>query len=123
MKLFMKILASFLICGSAWGTVNHNAILSINTASTSITTGAYVQLTASIVKTSSRLLIVNGSSSIIKVAYGASGSETDIVAVGASGQIYIDLQSINIASAGTRIALEAVDATASSGWIVVSLLP
>ena len=96
-------------------------ILSINTASTSITTSAFVQLSASTPIPSANLLIANATTSIIIVGIGAAGSEVGLVAVGASSQQIIELG--NILPAGSRISLEALNATASSGYISVSLIP
>lgn len=96
-------------------------ILSINTASTSITTGAYVQLSVSTPIVTTKLHIVNNTSSIIKVGVGASGSEVGLLAVLASSQIMLQLD--YLLPLGSRISLEALDATASSGYIAVSLIP
>lgn len=101
---------------------NQNNIVSINTASTSITTGAYVQLSSATPIPTSKISIINNTSSIIKLAYGASGSETDLVAVLKTSQVTIDL-GLNVLPSGARLSLEALDATASAGFIAVALLP
>lgn len=96
-------------------------ILTLNTGSTSVTTGAFVQISASTPIPTTKIVIANGSSSIIKIGVGASGSEVALISVGGSSTLQLELG--NILAAGSRISAEAVDATASSGWITVSLLP
>ena len=105
----------------AIATVNTSSVINLNTASTNVTTGAYLTLSASLPFSPSQIIVVNGSTSVIKLAYGASGSETDFVAVGGSSTTLIALT--RHLSAASRLAVEAVSATASSGYISVSLLP
>lgn len=111
----------FVFSSFAFAAANHNAVLSINTASSNISTSAYTQLTASTPQPVSKMIIANGTTSIIRVATGASGSEVDLLAIG--GSATINLQLNNIIAGSTRIALEAVDSAATSGYITVSLLP
>lgn len=109
-------------CDPAHATANTSNVLSINTATTNITTSAYVTLGN--VPTSfspSKIIITNNTSSIIKISYGASGSETDLVAILPAFQEIVPLERHLVA--GVRIAIEAVDATASTKYVVVSLLP
>lgn len=96
-------------------------ILSINSASTNITTGAFVQLSAASPIAVSKMIIANATTSIIIVAVGASGSEVGLVAVGASSQTVLELG--HALAASSRISLEALNTTASSGYISVSLIP
>ena len=96
-------------------------ILSLNSASTNITTSAYVELSASSPIPTSKLVIMNKTSSIIALGTGASGSEIGLVATGPSLQTVVDLGAV--LPAGTRLALIAIDATASSGYVSVSLMP
>lgn len=89
-------------------------------AGTSITTSAYAQVTASSSVPASRIMIVNTTTSIIKIATGASGQEVDLVAVGPSSTTQFIVG--NLIKSATRITAEAVDANPSTGNLVVSLL-
>lgn len=101
--------------------VNTASVVNLNTASTSVTTGAYVTLSAAIPSAPSQLVIVNATASVIKFAYGVSGSEIDFVSVGASSTTVIENLVRHLPS-GARLSVEAISATASSGYISVSLL-
>ncbi len=116
--IILSLLSSF-----ALATVNQNNVQNLSASSTNIPTASYVQLVASTSINCSRIFVVNTTASIVKVAYGASGSETDLVSILPSGQAFIDLASINILPLGTRIALEAVGSAATTGYVSVSLLP
>lgn len=118
--LIAFLLPLFFVCNANAASSNAN-ILSINTASTNITTSAYVQLSASSPITTRKVLVANGTSSIILVAIGAAGSEQGLFAIFNSASVIIDLS--NTLPAGSRISLEAVSATASSGYVTVSLMP
>ena len=87
---------------------------SINTASTNITTSAYVQLIASTAAAVTRLYMWNTTGSIIKFATGA--SPTDFFYLGPGGTATADVA----IAASTKISLEALDQTASAGWIFVT---
>lgn len=121
MRNWLVFLCLLLVSSLTFSAGTSNNILVINTGSTSITTGAFVQLSASTPIPSTNLVIANGTSSIIKVATGASSSEVSLISVGGSSTLSIKLG--KALPAATRISLEAVDATASSGYITVSLLP
>jgi hypothetical protein len=86
-------------------------------ASTNVTTLAYVQLIASTANVVNNLCISNSSGSIIKVGTGAPASETARIYLPAGGAgCYTNL---NIPAA-TRISLEALDATASTGYFLLT---
>lgn len=105
--------------------VNTANVLSLNTATTNVTTAAYVELTVSATGAPiacSQLVIANKTASQIKIAVGVSGSQTDLVAVLAGVQQSITV-SLNVLPIGSHIWVEAIDATASTGYISVSLLP
>lgn len=101
--------------------VSNANTLSLNAASTNIPTGSYVQLSASCPIASANLIVVNTTTSTIRIGLGASGNEVAVVAVGPSSTSRIVLQNL-LLQAGTRVALEAVDTAATSGYVVVSLL-
>ena len=112
----------FLIFAShSQAAVNTANILSLNTATTNVTTGAYVALSTSLPFGPSQIVVLNNTSSVIKLAYGASGSETDFISVLPSFQIVVPLNRHLVQ--GVRLSVEAVSATASTGYISVSLIP
>lgn len=122
----MRILCLLLMlampaCTPATAAVNTSNVVNLNTASTNVTTSAYVTLSAAIPINASALVLVNGTSSVIKLAYGASGSETDFVSIGGSATLYLQL--VRHIPSGARLAVEAVSGTASTGYISVSLVP
>ena len=103
------------------GAVNSANVAALNTATTNVTTSAYVVMIASSATIISKLVFANATSSVVKIAYGPSGSETDLAAVGASSTVSI--QSGVPFPLGTRFVVEAVSGTASTGYITVSLVP
>lgn len=121
---FMTGLIAFLLClllsPQTLAAVNSSNVLVLNTATTNLTTAAYVTISSSLPTTPSYVIIANATTSVIKIAYGASGSETDFVAVGASATTMITLNRHFLQ--GVRLSLEAVSATASSGYVTVSLI-
>jgi hypothetical protein len=106
----------------AFATANTANVISLNTATTNVTTSSYVTLVSSLPIVPSQIVIVNATSSVIKLAYGASGSETDFVSVSGSSTIIIDQLSRHL-TMGVRLAVEAISASASSGYVSVSLIP
>jgi hypothetical protein len=117
-----------LVCLSptqSFAAANTANILVLSTTSTNVTTSAYVAITAAggTPIPISQILFVNNTSSTIKIAYGASGSETDYAAVGPTDQLLIPITSVSFVPVGTRLAVKAVDTTASSGYLAVSLIP
>ena len=97
-------------------------ILSLNAASTNITTASYVQISASTPINMTRMYVINATSSVLILGYGASGSEIGYVAIPASSAGSYDV-GLNVIPAGSRIAVIAQSATASSGYVTVSLMP
>ena len=87
-------------------------------SSTSVTTGAYVQLIASTTADVSKLRIFDSSGQTLKLATGAAASETDLCLVFPGGNEEIE---VNIPS-GTRISIQAVSADATSGEISINLI-
>lgn len=88
-------------------------------SSTNVTTGAYVTLIASTSIPTARLQILDTSGKILRLAIGAAGSEVDICSTAVSGVVIIPYY----IPAGTRIAIEAIDANATTGYNVLSLIP
>lgn len=96
-------------------------ILSINTAATTITTSSFVQLSASTPVATQKVLVANETTSNIYVATGASGSEVGIFAIGPNATEMIPLS--YVIPEASRVSLKAVDASATSGYITMSLFP
>lgn len=120
---FLCLLAFFLnACTPAFAATNTANVATLNTASTNVTTGAFVTLMASSAVVASKIVVANASTSVIKISYGIAGSETDLLAVGGS-VTSIQIQSGVPFAIGTRFAVEAISATASSGYITLSLIP
>lgn len=117
---FLLALLAIFFSVPAFATASNANVLKINTAVTNITTGAYVQLSASTPILTGKIVVTNQTSSIIIIAFGAAGSEVGIFAINATSNAVIPLSVILPST--SRISLEAVDATASSGWVTVSLL-
>lgn len=117
---FITLLLCTLFITDAFATASNANILKIDTSATNITTSAYVQLSASTPITTRKVVISNGTSSILLMAIGASGSEVGLFAITATSSLVVELS--NTLPAGSRISLEAVSATASSGFVTVSLL-
>lgn len=87
--------------------------------STNVTTSAYTTLVASADTSYGRIEILDTSGKILKIAIGAEGSEIDICSVAVSGTIVIPY----FIAAGSRISIKAIDASATSGYNVLSLIP
>lgn len=87
---------------------------------TSVTTSAYVQLDSGIAGDTNELEIFCSSSSVLKLATGAAGAEVDIpfyiTPGGNDGRV-----GVGLIPRGTRLSVKAVDATASTGQLVVNL--
>lgn len=101
---------------------NPNNVVSLDAATTNITTSGYATLVASTPIGTTQIVVVNTTSSIVSLAVGKAGSEVDLAAVHGGDQIsfYVGL---NVLSQGVRLSLRAVDTTASTGYVTVSLLP
>lgn len=90
----------------------------LNTASTSVTTGAWVQIVSSTASAFSAVAVSNSGASPLKLAIGAASSEVDTgIAIhpGSSGTVILPLNS----KAGVRLSLEALGATQSSGYVTI----
>ncbi len=87
--------------------------------STNVTSSAYVELVAATPFPVSRIQVSDTSTKLLKIATGAASSEVDIVTCPISGSVLIPYQ----IPAGTRLSIKAIDATASTGYNVVTFLP
>lgn len=88
----------------------------IDYTSTSVTTGAYVQLLASTLATITEVEIFDSSGQTLFLAYGSAGSETNLcyITPGGNGRIPVTIPN------ATRVAIKAVSATANAGEITVN---
>lgn len=98
----------------------HTAVVSI-LGSTPIATSAYSQLVASTPFPVTKLVISNGTDANITLATGASGSEIDMVCVGAGNTAVVDI-GLNQIPIGTRLAVEAALAASTKGVYSVSMM-
>lgn len=85
-------------------------------SSTSVTTGAWVQLIASTASTINSFDIFDSSGQTLELGTGAAASETRLVLVfpGGNGRVPVSI------AAGTRISIRAVSGTANSGEIDIN---
>lgn len=88
-------------------------------SSVNVTTSAYVQVVASSAAVINRLYIADTSGSAIILATGASGSEVEQLYIGPGGN---DAPYELTIPASTRIAIKALDVTATSGQIIITAL-
>jgi hypothetical protein len=87
-------------------------------SSSSVTTGAWVELVASLSAQVNKLDIFDSSGETLELGTGAAASETRLILVTPGGNGLLPVQ---IAS-GTRVSLRAVSATANTGEIVLNFL-
>ncbi len=91
---------------------------SLDTSSTNITTGAWVQLIAALTYGASAVEVINMSAQPLQLAMGGSGSEVAIAYTippgGSPGLIPAEFL------AGARISTKAIGATVDSGYILLN---
>jgi hypothetical protein len=85
--------------------------------STSVTTSAYVQLTASTVSAVNKIEIFDSSGEALILAVGGAGSEVDQLYIFPGGNGPVDLA----IPASSRISVKAKTATASAGFLAINL--
>jgi hypothetical protein len=95
-------------------------VMTLSYAGTNVTTGAYVTFGNAPI-TSGTIIICDNSGQIVKVAFGSVGNEVDQLTAPISSCMQVPL-TINVNS-GTRISLKAVNASATTGYSVISFLP
>lgn len=88
-------------------------------SSGTVTTSVYVTLIAATAVACNKLEIYDSSTKILKIALGSAGNEVDICSCPVSGIAVIPYY----IPKGSRISIIAVDATASTGYNVLSLIP
>lgn len=98
-----------------------NQVCVFSYASTNVTTSAYVTLVAATTIPTASLLITDTSGKVIKIAVGPAGSEIDLFQVSVSGTMFIDIP-LNQIPQGSRLSLKAIDASATTGYNVTTLL-
>ena len=88
-------------------------------ATTNVTTSAYVTLDASSPQSTSNLLIVDTSTQLMKLAVGAAGAEVDLCTFQGNGNPVLVPTFV---TAGVRLSLKAISASATAGYCTVSYL-
>lgn len=96
-------------------------VLSYSYASGTVNSTAYVQLVGSTAVNTNRIELCDSSTQLVKIAFGASGSQVDRYVTSGSGCIVLDVYPTLVS--GSTIWLKAVGASATSGWDVLSLFP
>lgn len=86
-------------------------------SSTNVTTGAWVQLVASLASAVNMIEIFDSSGQTLELGIGAPASETRLILVfpGGNGQVPVSIGS------GTRLSIRAVSATANAGELDINL--
>lgn len=118
MKKSWALLGFLFFSSAALGAANTTQVNVLSYSSTNVTTSAYVALVASTPISVSKLEVCDTSGKILKIASGQSGSELDLFSVQVSGCIVVPYY----LPAGSRLSIKAIDATASSGYNVLSFL-
>lgn len=100
------------------GALDVSQILIHQYASTNVTTGAYVQLTASTTSEIKKLQIFDSSGEMLVLAVGGSGSEVNKLYIfpGGNGDIDVSIP------AGSRLSIKAVSGTASVGTLLINCI-
>ena len=117
--LHVVIALSFLLGAKSFAANVTTGVNVFSYAGTNVTTSAYVTLVASTPYNVSKFQMCDTSTKILKFATGSAGNEVDLWTNTVSGCVLIPVA----ISAGSRIAVEAVDATASSGYNTLSFFP
>lgn len=86
-------------------------------ASTNVTTGAWVQLDSALDETVNAIEVFDSCGSVLKLGYGASGSELELkfyILPGGNGRVPIQIPK------GARLVIRAVDANCTAGQLVIN---
>lgn len=100
-------------------------VLTLNTASTNVSTSSYVEITAASGTPipCTKAVISNNTSSMLILAYGASGSQINLIPILKGVQFIVDFSTLmKTLPVGTLLWLIAVDTTASTGYVAVGLM-
>ncbi len=116
-----KILAlcGFLFSGSAFSAAVTAGVNVFSYAGTNVTTSAYTTLVAATPYNVSKIQVCDTSTKLLKIAVGAASSEVDAFTVNVSGCVLVPFA----IAAGSRLSIEAIDATATVGYNSLSFLP
>lgn len=89
-----------------------------NAASTTIASATYTQLSASLPESCSAVYVANTTQKHIKLAVGDASSEVDIGLVIPAGEqgVYFPLEIRH----GVRLSAKALDADATTGWLIIN---
>jgi hypothetical protein len=88
-------------------------------SSTNVTTGAWVQLDASLDYTSNYIELFDSSGSALELGIGPSGSEVRVALIPPGG--FAVTQKLRF-DQGQRLAIRAVDANATTGQLIINLM-
>ncbi len=118
LALIFTIAASFLAAKS-FAAANTSQVSAYSYAGGNVTTSAYTTIIASTAISTKALQICDTSTKVVKLATGAASSEIDICTVMVSGCVVVPY----FVRPGTRLSIKAVDATATTGYNTVALIP
>lgn len=93
-------------------------VYTLSYSSTNVPTSSYVTLAVSTAYAVSHIAISDTSGELVKLAIGPVGSEVDLCTCPISGTIVVPSYIV----AGQRLSLRAINANATTGYNVVSLL-
>jgi hypothetical protein len=94
-------------------------LISHSYASTNVTTAAYVEIEASTADDASQIMIADSSGCRLILATGAAASEVPLLYIPEGSWEFPIPVSI---AAGTRLSIKALDTTATSGYMTITLL-
>lgn len=115
----LLLAASYLLAANAFAAVVTTGVNVHSYASTNVTTSAYVTLVASTPYTTCKVVVQDTSTKIIKLAVGSAGNEVDLATAPVSGMYVLP----TCVPASSRISAKAVDASATTGYNILSFLP
>lgn len=116
-----------IFANQGYSAIDNTHILAFSTGGTAgvlmgtLGTSAYIQLSASTPFPTRRIVFANNTTSTVVIGIGAAGAEVSFAAIGPSTTQQFDWG--NTVPIASRLALKAVDAAATSGYITVSLIP
>lgn len=114
-----SILLAAFFAANAFSAPNTDRVKAHSYASGNVTTSAYTTLIASTAVAAGSLEVCDTSTKLLKLAVGADGVEVDFMTAGPSNCVVVR----SYIAPGSRISIKAIDATASTGYNLLSLLP
>lgn len=108
---------SLLLAQNSFGATSK--VITYAYASASVTSAAYVTLSASTPASTSYVQVCDTSGQLVKIAVGSAGNEVDIVTTPINGCSVVPYY----ISAGSRLSAKSISVTASTGFNAIGLVP